>query len=363
MKQLLSNKRKSQILKIFWITVAWIIIAGFQFLISYSLVRLLKCDFGDLRPIYFLKGALLTGLLAGIIGGTALVFVWEKWLRIKKYGTALFNMFWSYCIIFVLVAIPTGLYFHSQGLGLPFYDPKVIETMTMHLFGLDQLLNFVIWLSIVLITLIALQVNDKYGPGVFRSFLLGKYFHAKREERIFMFLDLRSSTTIAEKLGEERYFHFIKNVFKDVTPAILNARGEIYQYVGDEIVISWPMNTGIKDSNCLQCFFEIQLALSRQNSFYKENYDGLQPEFKAGLHYGFVMAGEVGVVKRDIAYSGDVLNTTARIQSMCNELGVNVLLSQFLLDKLALRPHLFNTKRVGEMLLRGKEQKVTLYTV
>ena len=76
-----------------------------------------------------------------------------------------------------------------------------------------------------------------------------------------------------------------------------------------------------------------------------------------------MMAGEVGVVKRDIAYSGDVLNTTARIQSMCNELGVNVLLSQFLLDKLALRSHLFNPKRIGEMLLRGKEEKVTLYTV
>ena len=67
-----------------------------------------------------------------------------------------------------------------------------------------------------------------------------------------MFLDLRSSTAIAEKLGEERYFNFIKDVFKDVTPAIIYAKGEIYQYVGDEIVVSWKMNNGIENANCLQ---------------------------------------------------------------------------------------------------------------
>lgn len=79
-----------------------------------------------------------------------------------------------------------------------------------------------------MITLIILQVNDKYEPGVFSSFLLGQYFQLKREERIFMFLDLRSSTTIAEKLGEIRYFNFIKDVFRDVTPSIINSKGEIY---------------------------------------------------------------------------------------------------------------------------------------
>ena len=98
-------------------------------------------------------------------------------------------------------------------------------------------------------TLIMLMVNDKYGPGVFVDFLLGKYFKPRREERIFMFLDLRSSTTIAERLGEEKYFSFIKDVFKDATPSILDSRGEIYQYVGDEIVISWKMENGQKNAN------------------------------------------------------------------------------------------------------------------
>ena len=216
---------------------------------------------------------------------------------------------------------------------------------------------------IVMGTLIALQVGDKYGPGVFRSFLMGKYFQPRREERIFMFLDLRSSTTIAERLGEVKYFNFIKEVFKDVTPAILYSKGEIYQYVGDEIVVSWKMNNGVENANCVNCFFEVQSALLERNDYYQKTYDGTKPEFKAGLHYGHVMAGEVGIVKRDIAFSGDVLNTTARIQSKCNELGVNILMSKYLLDKLALKPNTFFPKTIGNMLLRGKKEEVILCTL
>ena len=363
MKTFRSNKLKSQLLKIFWITVAWTLISCYQFTIGYTTVMDLNCDLGSLSPLVYFETAILTGILAGIIGGGSLVFVWEKWLRSINYGKALMYMFFSYIIIYLLVAIPNAFFFQSNELGLSFFDPQLRKAVLLSLFEISQLSSFIIWLIIVLSTLIILQVNDKYGPGVFRSFLLGKYFQPTREERIFMFLDLRSSTTIAERLGEVLYFNFIKDVFKDATPPIIYAKGEIYQYVGDEIVISWKMDNGIKNSNCINCFFEIQSALRQRAEYYKSTYDGIQPEFKAGLHYGHVMAGEIGVVKRDIAYSGDVLNTAARIQSKCNELGVNILFSKYLLDKLSLRPNLLHSKRIGDMELRGKQRKVVLYTV
>jgi len=356
-------KLKTQLLKIGCITICWTIFSVFQFFTGYSAIVHLNCDLGNIEPIVFFKTALFTGVLAGVIGGSSLVFVWEKWLRSKSYGLALTHMFLSFVLIYLLVAIPNGIYFQSQELGVPFYDLDILKNSINDTFQLNELQSFFTWLIVIMVTLIALQVGDKYGPGVFGSFLMGKYFQPRREERIFMFLDLRSSTTIAEQLGEVRYFNFIKDVFKDVTPAILYAKGEIYQYVGDEIIVSWKMEKGIAQANCINCFFEVQSALLGRTNYYEKNYDGLKPTFKAGLHYGYVMAGEIGVVKRDIAFSGDVLNTTARIQSKCNELGVNILVSEYLLDKLALKDNNFHARAIGEVLLRGKQEKVALYTL
>ena len=358
-----SHNFKSKVKKIFWIIIAWTLISIYLFYSGYATLMYFECDLGDVPPVVFFYRSILVGILAGLIGGSGLVLLWEGWLRSKNYGVALLDIFWTYCLIYLVVSLLSSLYFHSQQLSQSLFAAEVWEIAFANLIESDELLSFSTWLVVLLVTLIVLQINDKYGPGVFRSFLLGRYFQPKREERIFMFLDLRSSTTIAEILGEERYFNFIKNVFKDATPAILETKGEIYQYVGDEIIVSWQIKKGLKNANCVRCFFKIQAAFKRLENEYKNNYTGTMPEFKAGLHYGPVMAGEIGVVKRDIAFSGDVLNTTARIQSKCNELGVNILLSKNLLDKLSTNISAFIPASVGEIMLRGKQQPVALFTL
>jgi adenylate cyclase len=173
---------------------------------------------------------------------------------------------------------------------------------------------------------------------------------------------MRSSTTIAEGLGEEKYFNLLKNIFQDITSAIQDCKGEIYQYVGDEVVINWKAGSDAYNSNCVRCFFAVQRALSKKAPEYLKNYN-LVPEFKAGLHFGPVMVGEVGVIKRDIAFSGDVLNTASRIQNMCNEKGVNLLCSKSLFDKLDLSMDGFISTKIGNLPLRGKLEPVPLYTI
>jgi len=363
MSLLISNSLRSQVTKIIWITAGWTLISLYVVIGVYSNLIDLERDVSDLDLSLYIKGSLITGILAGITGGSMVVFLWEKWLRSKNYGSSLWSMLWTYTVLYFMVGIPTGLFIESNESGLPYFHSRVWQTVLSDFVSLPGLSSYVFWLLVVLGTLIILLVNDKYGPGVFRDFLLGKYFHPKREERIFMFIDLRSATTIAEKLGEQRYFNFLRDTYTHATTSILDSKGEIYQYVGDEIVISWKMYEGVDNANCLNCFFEIQKALMLKAAYYKETYDGMVPEFKAGLHYGFVMAGEIGVVKRDIAFSGDVLNTAARIQQKCNELGVNILLSNYLLDKLNLQTDTFQPKKIGDMELRGKEQKVMLYTL
>ena len=363
MNIIISNTLKSQLSKILWITAGWTFISVFYVLIVYSGLVSLERDVSDLELWLRMKGSFITGIFAGIIGGGLVVFFWEKWLRTKTYGSSLWSMLLTFTIINSIVEIPGYLYVSIKELELPFYHVRVWQSVVSDIVSMPALVRYLFWLLVVLGTLIVLLVNDKYGPGVFWDFLLGKYFHPKREERIFMFMDLRSSTTIAEKLGEQLYFNFLKDIFQHSTASILDAKGEIYQYVGDEIVISWKMHAGVDNANCLNCFFEIQETLRLKTSYYKKTYDGIVPEFKAGLHYGYVVAGEIGVVKRDIVFSGDVLNTAARIQQKCNELGVNILLSNYLLDKLNFQTNTFEPKKIGDLELRGKEQKVMLYTL
>ena len=279
-----------------------------------------------------------------------------------QYVTALIHIWWTFTLVFLVVSIVTGFYVYSHTLELPVYHPKVLQEMREEFFSFGQLEPYFTWMVIVAMTLIALQINDKYGPGVFRSFLLGKYYHPKREERIFMFLDLRSSTTIAEKLGEEKYFNFLKEIYEAITPSIIYSKGEIYQYVGDEIVISWKTHKGIQNSNCINCFFEVQKILNQQKDHFLRKYK-VVPEFKAGLHGGFVMTGEIGVIKKDIAFSGDVLNTTSRIQSKCNDLGVNILFSNKLKELLKFGKDLGDPREMGHIKLRGKGEEMILYTV
>ena len=358
-----SHRLRGQIIKVLWITLFWILVSMLQYGTGYGTLLYFEHDLSGINTNLFLYASLITGSIAGLLGGTSMVFFWERWLRTISYRRSLFYIIISYTLVFLIVSIISQLYNYALQTNLSVFDPEVIAFMSTSVAFKAMFFNYLFWLAVVLITLIALLVNDKYGPGVFADFLLGKYFHPRREERIFMFLDLRNSTGIAEILGEQRYFNFIRQLYKDITPAILSTEGEVYQYVGDEVVISWLPKTGLRNSNAIMCFFKIQETLQSNSGHYENLYEGIKPEFKAGLHYGHVMAGEVGVIKREIAYSGDVLNTTARIQSKCNELGVNLLISKPLVDFLNPLKNAKAPREIGDISLRGRQQSVKLYTL
>ncbi len=352
---------KSKIYNVIWIILVWTMISVYQFLISYSVIFQFNLSLDDEIIIIGIKGTIITGLLAGVIGGIIIVFVWEKWLRTKPYGWTLKRIFVLYTLLFYFISYVNGLFFKISHEQRFLHDENLWFDALLLPFEINVLVPYVLWLSVVILTLITFIINDKYGPGIFWKFLLGRYNSPKKEERIFMFLDLRSSTVIAEELGEQNYFNFIKDVYKESTPGILNNHGEIYQYVGDEVVVSWPVSSGSENNNCLNCYFEIKQNLLSKREFFLETY-GIFPEFKAGLHYGYVMAGEIGVVKRDIVYSGDVLNTTSRIQGKCNELKTDLLISKSLLQQLKPEKMHLAPLRMGEIDLRGKKEKVEVFT-
>lgn len=205
------------------------------------------------------------------------------------------------------------------------------------------------------------QINGMFGPGMLINLLAGRYYKPKEEKRIFMFLDLKSSTTYAERLGHKLYSELIQDCFHDLTDAIKQHNASVYQYVGDEAVLTWEESKGLKDGQCIKAFFTFEKSIQDRAKYYFNKYD-LVPVFKAGVNCGLVMTAEVGVVKKEIAYHSDVLNTAARIQGRCNELGHRLLVSEFIVKSLPPMKE-FEIKEEGIVPLKGKKKEVVLYSI
>lgn len=174
------------------------------------------------------------------------------------------------------------------------------------------------------------------------------------EIRIFMFLDLNSATTIAEELGHVRYHNLLNDFFSDISLPVERFEGEVYQYVGDEISISWPMDAGLKNANCIKLYFAIADLIDEVGAKYEREY-GLLPTFKASAHFGPVMVGKVGVIRESVVYSGDVLNTTSRIQGLCHKMKCPLLISKEL-GMILPRDGSYDISELGKLALRGKSQ-------
>ncbi|MEQ8518835.1 MAG: adenylate/guanylate cyclase domain-containing protein [Cytophagales bacterium] len=301
----------------------------------------------------------LFGLFGGFIGGMVLIFVDERY-RTRPYIYTV-----SIIVFFFLAITGTITVLYSlvlSSLAFPLFSDGWINNFELLVYTSMHLKNLLFWGSTVAITYFFLQMSNKFGPGILFKILIGKYNIPKTENRIFMFLDLKSSTSIAEKLGSEKYHEFLKDVFSDITAAIINSGGEIYQYVGDEVVISWKAGEKLKNNDSIRCYFEIQTSIAKLSSKYLDKYAQI-PEFKAGAHYGAVVAGEIGVIKRDITYSGDTLNTCARIQAECNNLNSKFLISNDLFQLIKNISSEYSFLKKGAINLRGKELPLNLVAV
>jgi adenylate cyclase len=143
---------------------------------------------------------------------------------------------------------------------------------------------------------------------------------------------------------------------------VIETKGEIVQYVGDEVVLAWSVRHGTRNGNCVRFFFLADERLRQVRDRYVERF-GVFPEFKAGLHAGRVVVTEVGKIRKEIAYHGDPMNTTARICGFCHQVQRRLLVSGAvtrLLDGQALD---YSVEEVGTHRLKGKEQRIELFGI
>ena len=303
----------------------------------------------------------ITALLLGFFFGALEIYYFSGLFAQKSFTTKIVFKTVIYLCINVFFLLLNSLIYNSTALNRPILDAEVLKNVMMFFFSFSFWSVEVYIAAVIGISLFYTEVSENLGQGVLHNFFVGKYHNPKEEERIFMFLDMKSSTTIAEKIGHVRYFEMLKEYFADLSDSIIRYSGEIYQYVGDEVVLSWKLKNGLLNNNCVRCFFAMKEEIGKQIEHYQAEF-GLLPEFKAGLHIGKVTTGEIGVIKKEIIFTGDVLNTTARIQGLCNFYEVDILVSDPLMKKLNLHSQ-YQALSLGEKELKGRDEKITLYTI
>ena len=309
---------------------------------------------GSLGPHVLLHGTLrgcFTGLLVSSAIAAFELYVVEGANGLRR------RPFWQLLAIKEAVyigAILGGDWLGSTLLGAP-GDPgfgwnRITAITFVFSVGFALLINFVMEMSMLL------------GPGVLGNMLRGRYYRPRLERRLLVFFDMRGSTAIAEKIGDMAFHGLLNRFFVDLTEAVLAWGGVVHKYVGDEMIVTWPLDGGGRNpAGAYAAVREAQQRFAQLSDRYRQDF-GVAPDFRAVLHAGPVVAGEMGEVKREIVLLGDTVNTTAKIEAVAKTLPGSMIASAEALAAAGL-PAGLTSQDLGSFPLPGKSAPVALYSI
>ena len=279
-------------------------------------------------------------------------FFVKKSFPIKLLGKTIIYFVFMLVIMFIFYHLAASIEMQKSVFNVDIFKQYKIFFFSVTNFSASLQFAFSLLLS-----LIYAEIRDNLGQNVLLNFFIGKYHKPKVENRTFMFMDMKDSTSIAEKIGNINYFNFLRSYYNDLSASILKFNGEVYQYIGDEIVISWQNTKQNAAKNSIECFFDMQQNLLEKKEKYLKEYK-VFPEFKAAIHKGEVTVGEIGALKKEIFFTGDVLNTTARIQDLCNNYKIDLLVSELIAKNI--NSQKYQLKRINNVNLKGKKNTINI---
>ncbi|TWC01147.1 adenylate cyclase [Bradyrhizobium macuxiense] len=278
-------------------------------------------------------------LLAGVIGSIEL-FVLEDWDWLKRLSF-LSNLAVRSAIY---AAIIIGIQLLQPGERIAGVAPQ------------DSLQNF--WSSFARSAIVSVLVNlgfgiaNLIGSRALMNFVTGRYHAPVEEDRFVLFVDIAGSTGLAERLGGIGIHRFLDRTFRLLTQSVVDYRGEVLNYVGDEIIVTWPEQSGAVDCRPLRCFVAMRRALQKAAPQFEREF-GAVPQIRGSLHFGPVIVGEIGDVKRAIVFNGDVMNTAARLEELSRKVDGGFLASRAAMARFA-GPPPFPVSDLGTLPIRGR---------
>jgi class 3 adenylate cyclase len=228
---------------------------------------------------------------------------------------------------------------------------------------LDRIMinSFVFGAAMVFVGTFAFEMGRLLGWVTLKNLLTGRYIQPRREQKVFLLIDMKDSTGHAERLGPVRFHELLNDFFRDIADAALECDAEIHKYVGDEAILTWSTGPALADGDYLACPFIVRDFIAAHGERYRTGF-GVVPEFRATLHCGEIVAGEIGDLRREIAYVGDTLNVAARLLEAAKTLHRDILVSADLLE-LATRPSDLHAEPLPTLAVRGRSAPLEIFAL
>ena len=177
-------------------------------------------------------------------------------------------------------------------------------------------------------------MNTYVGPRTSAKVLAGmvKRGDADVINAALWFSDLRNFTQITETCASRDVLQMLNDYFEFIAAAVGANGGEILRFIGDAMLIVFPIGEGMSCETA--CRAALESALDAQDTiatlnFQRRRHGQVQIEFGVGLNVGEVVYGNVGAPDRlDFTVMGPAVNRTARLESLTKELGRNILFSR-----------------------------------
>lgn len=187
-----------------------------------------------------------------------------------------------------------------------------------------------------------------------------------------LFSDLRGFTSVSERMDPQPLIDWLNTYMDSMTQLIMDNGGVVDDYAGDSIKANFGVplprtsqaEIGRDAINAANCALAMENEILRLNSLWQEQR---LPDvgIRIGIFTGPVVAGALGSSQR-LKYTtvGDTVNTAARLESYDKDFARESL-CRILVGESTLRylGNQFKTRLVGEVVLKGKDQKITIYQI
>jgi len=177
-----------------------------------------------------------------------------------------------------------------------------------------------------------------------------------------LFADIRSFTSISERLGPQGTVAFLNEYFELMVECIQHEGGMLDKFIGDALMAGFGIPVAHEDDvdRAVRASIAMMKALKSWNT--ARIVEGKPPvDIGIGLNTDTVVSGNIGSKKRmDYTMIGDGVNLASRLESACKQYGAHILVSEFTRAKLR---GTYRMRELDLVVVKGKTQPVAIYEI